>query len=171
MDYNNKIGEKIMDFYELREKIRTKKLASSIILFILGLTLLLMSVINGVKNDDSWYIKHVSSSQQPYYYVKVDGTLETYGCFSVKSAEVVVQILDKNRRVIKEEKFGVRDKFVYGRTRLDSEWGGIPYDVVVKINKIRFNNTWAVILSSGILVVSVVDFILKIKKPKEAQTK
>ena len=158
-----------MDFYELREKVREKKLLRPIILCILGLALFLMSIINGVK-DDSWYNSSINNNH-PYYQVKVDGTLETYGCFSVKSAEVVVQIVNGNGKVIKEVKFKISDRLVFGRTYLDSEWGGIPYDVVVKINKIRFNNTWAVILSSGILVVSVVDFILKIKKPKEARTK
>ena len=158
-----------MDFYELREKVREKKLLSSIVLCILGLVLLLTSVINSVKD----FPLHMSiSNRQPGYYVRVDGAIDTSGCFSIESAEVVIQIVDMSGKVLKEET--VVTTGACGRFYLDKIYyniSGNPVNVNVKINKIRFNNTWAVILSAGILVVSVVDFILKIKKPKEAQTK
>ena len=158
-----------MDFYELKRKIIEKKLLRSILLFVLGLTLLLFSVINGVSSCSieraTFYPK-----ESDYYPVEVKGVVESYGCFSLQSAEVVVQIINGDGMVLGEKTLRVG---VNGRFSLNERYAtnNRPRDVVAKVTKIRFNNTWAVILSSGILVVSVVDFILKIKKPKEERTK
>ena len=144
-----------------------KKLWKPIALFILGVFLLLLSVINGVDVIPS----HMSSiSNDSVVTVEIDGEIICYGFCEFSEAEITIKLRNRNGATIKKEKVYLKDISSFStKIELDKNElrlsGGL-WDMTVEVDSIRFDNTPLLIISFIIIIGAAVYFVIEMKKSK-----
>ncbi len=136
-----------------------RKILFPLILFIIGIASLLLSLINGVDNIS------LHTSYTPFsssYSVETEGEIKCFGLFSIKTAEINLKIKNRNGIVLKEEKIKIMDTSSFSMEKeYDlSDFYGAPYEMVAEVDAIQFNNLPFLIISSVIIGVSIVCFIV-----------
>ncbi len=142
--------------------MKKKLLIGTSIIFVIGLVLLILAVISGVK--------FISSSEEikitgERYNIKSDVTLNIRGIFRIKEAKVTFKILDADKNLLTEKTLSTQNE----RCTLDTyysinDFSGIPAHIEVEVDYIRFNNVFMIVLSSIIMIASAGFSIFVYKK-------